>query len=47
MKKTVVDLNSDTGESFGRYTIGNDEQIFEVISSANVACGFHGGIRTS
>ena len=36
-----VDLNSDLGESFGRYTIGSDEQIIPLISSANVACGFH------
>lgn len=36
-----VDLNSDLGESFGRYTIGMDEEIIPLISSANVACGFH------
>lgn len=36
-----VDLNSDLGESFGRYTLGMDDQILPVISSANVACGFH------
>ncbi|MBR5109653.1 MAG: LamB/YcsF family protein [Clostridia bacterium] len=36
-----VDLNSDLGESFGRYTLGMDEQVLKVISSANVACGFH------
>ena len=36
-----VDLNSDLGESFGRYTLGMDEQVLAVISSANVACGFH------
>lgn len=38
-----IDLNCDLGESFGAYTIGNDEEILKVISSANVACGFHGG----
>jgi UPF0271 protein len=38
-----IDLNSDLGESFGAYQIGADEEIFELISSANVACGFHGG----
>ncbi len=38
-----VDLNSDLGESFGAYTIGNDEQMLKIISSANVGCGFHGG----
>src|SRR5690625_715136 len=36
-----VDLNADLGESFGNYTIGNDEEIIPLISSANVACGFH------
>ena len=36
-----VDLNSDLGESFGRYTIGMDEKIIPLISSANIACGYH------
>lgn len=36
-----VDLNADLGESFGNYSIGNDEEIIPLISSANVACGFH------
>lgn len=36
-----IDLNSDLGESFGRYTLGMDEQIIPLISSANVACGYH------
>ncbi len=36
-----VDLNSDLGESFGRYTLGNDEQVIPLVTSANVACGFH------
>ncbi|WP_079478551.1 LamB/YcsF family protein [Halobacillus salinus] len=40
---TTVDLNSDLGESFGAYTIGNDEQVLSFISSANVACGYHAG----
>lgn len=39
MKK--IDLNCDLGESFGRYTLGLDEQIIPYISSANIACGFH------
>lgn len=38
-----VDINCDMGESFGRYTLGNDELVFPYISSANIACGFHGG----
>ena len=36
-----VDLNSDLGESFGRYTLGMDEETIPLISSANVACGYH------
>ena len=36
-----VDLNSDLGESFGHYTIGNDEKIIPLVSSANIACGYH------
>lgn len=36
-----VDLNSDTGESYGRYTLGMDSRIIPLISSANAACGFH------
>ncbi|MGT2667051.1 LamB/YcsF family protein [Streptococcus rifensis] len=38
-----VDLNSDLGESFGAYKIGQDDQIIPLVSSANVACGFHAG----
>lgn len=38
-----VDLNCDLGESFGAYKIGMDEAIIPLITSANVACGFHGG----
>lgn len=37
----TVDLNADLGESFGRYTLGMDDRILPVISSANIACGFH------
>ena len=36
-----IDLNSDLGESFGRYTLGMDNRIIPLISSANVACGYH------
>ncbi|WP_026090323.1 LamB/YcsF family protein [Salinicoccus carnicancri] len=39
----TVDLNADLGESYGNYTIGNDDEIIPLISSANVACGFHAG----
>ncbi|GGL49181.1 LamB/YcsF family protein [Sporolactobacillus putidus] len=38
-----IDLNCDLGESFGRYVIGNDEKVLPLISSANIACGFHAG----
>lgn len=38
-----VDLNCDMGESFGAYRIGADDAVFPYITSANVACGFHGG----
>ncbi|MGA9288642.1 MAG: 5-oxoprolinase subunit PxpA [Anaerobacillus sp.] len=38
-----VDLNSDLGESYGAYKIGNDENVLECISSANIACGYHAG----
>lgn len=38
-----IDLNSDMGESFGAYTIGADEEILKWVTSANVACGWHGG----
>jgi len=41
-----VDLNSDLGESFGAYTIGRDEEVLPLVSSANVACGFHAGDPT-
>ena len=38
-----IDLNSDVGESFGAYNIGLDEAVIPLISSANIACGFHAG----
>jgi UPF0271 protein len=38
-----VDLNSDVGESFGAYTLGQDQILLPHITSANVACGFHAG----
>ncbi len=38
-----VDINCDMGESFGAYSIGADEELLPCISSANIACGFHGG----
>lgn len=38
-----IDLNADVGESFGARRIGDEEPIFEYVTSANVACGFHAG----
>lgn len=38
-----VDLNSDIGESFGRYTIGRDSDVLRYVTSANIACGYHAG----
>lgn len=38
-----VNLNADMGEGFGAYDIGNDAAILKVVTSANVACGFHAG----
>lgn len=38
-----IDLNSDLGESFGRYTLGLDDQVIPLVSSVNVACGMHAG----
>ena len=39
----VIDLNCDMGESFGAGLIGNDAELMPLVSSANIACGFHGG----
>lgn len=38
-----IDLNCDMGESFGRYTLGNDAAVMPFITSANIACGLHAG----
>lgn len=38
-----VDLNADLGESFGRWRLGDDEAMLGMVTSANVACGFHAG----
>lgn len=38
-----IDINSDMGEGFGHWTVGDDDALMNVISSANVACGFHAG----
>lgn len=38
-----IDINADLGEGFGVYKMGEDEAMMEIISSANIACGFHAG----
>ncbi|MFI7504856.1 LamB/YcsF family protein [Streptomyces sp. NPDC049687] len=40
---TAIDLNADLGEGFGRWQLTDDEQLLSVVTSANVACGFHAG----
>ncbi len=42
-----VDLNADLGEGFGVWRLGEDERLLEVITSANIACGFHAGDPTT
>lgn len=39
----TIDLNCDMGESFGVWTLGNDLEVLPYVTSANIACGFHGG----
>ena len=39
----TVDLNSDLGEGFGTWRLGDDDAMLEVVTSANIACGFHAG----
>lgn len=41
-----IDLNCDMGESFGAWKMGHDEEVLPFITSANIACGFHGGDPT-
>jgi len=43
MKKMEIDLNADLGEGFGPWTMGEDAALLELVSSANIACGFHAG----
>ncbi len=42
-KPGIIDLNADLGEGFGRWTLTDDEALLAVVTSANVACGFHAG----
>ncbi len=41
--KLVIDLNADLGESFGNWTMGNDAEMLAIVTSVNIACGFHAG----
>lgn len=43
MTDAVIDLNADLGEGFGRWHLTDDEELLSVVTSANVACGFHAG----
>ncbi|MFJ9827762.1 LamB/YcsF family protein [Streptomyces sp. NPDC101160] len=43
MTRDSIDLNADLGEGFGRWTLTDDERLLSVVTSANVACGFHAG----
>ncbi|MGY4647992.1 5-oxoprolinase (ATP-hydrolyzing) subunit A [Mycobacterium sp. URHB0021] len=43
MPQLTVDLNADLGESFGVWQLGDDDAMLDVVTSANVACGFHAG----
>ncbi len=36
-----IDLNSDMGEGFGPWTMGDDAAMLEIVTSANIACGWH------
>jgi len=43
VRSVVVDLNADAGESYGTFSYGHDREIFPLVTSVNLACGFHGG----
>ncbi|WP_266206000.1 LamB/YcsF family protein [Pontibacter kalidii] len=43
MNQLSVDLNCDMGEGFGAWQMGNDSELLDFVSSANIACGFHAG----
>jgi UPF0271 protein len=42
-RSATIDLNADLGESFGAWRMGDDEAMLDVVTSANIACGFHAG----
>ncbi|PPD15005.1 MAG: hypothetical protein CTY30_08660, partial [Methylocystis sp.] len=39
----ITDLNADLGEGFGHWRMGDDNAMLDIVTSANVACGFHAG----
>ena len=42
-RRCVIDLNADLGESYGAWRLGDDEALLSIVTSANIACGFHAG----
>src|SRR5579859_7640561 len=47
MPAKMLDVNADLGESFGRWKLGDDEQLMPHVTSVNVAAGFHAGDPTT
>jgi UPF0271 protein len=43
MSTRTIDINADAGESFGRWTLGNDAELFKHVTTVNIACGYHAG----
>ncbi len=43
MRTPSIDLNSDVGEGFGQWVLGDDDALLDLVTSANVACGYHAG----
>lgn len=43
MTTPSIDLNADLGESFGVWRLGDDDAMLNLVTSANIACGFHAG----
>jgi 5-oxoprolinase (ATP-hydrolysing) subunit A len=43
LQRETIDLNADLGESFGNWRMGDDDAMLDIVTSANVACGFHAG----
>src|SRR5690625_1250454 len=41
--KVEIDMIADLGEGYGNYNLGNDEELLKIVTSANIACGFHAG----